>query len=146
MTHNYWRMVIYNLCCALGHAYEGWFDSSEQFTEQHEAGSLECPLCGCPDVEKKPHASAIARGQGGGEPPTYPVLQQQVRAVMQRIASVVRANTEDVGERFVTEARAIHSGEVPPRAIRGQASAEDERELRDEGVPVVRVYLPDYDA
>ena len=37
----------------------------------------------------------------------------------------VISSTEDVGERFLEEARRIHYGEAKERGIRGRASAEE---------------------
>ena len=54
----------------------------------------------------------------------------------------VMANTEDVGERFAEEARKIHYGESEERGIRGQASAEETRELLDEGIGVLPLAVP----
>lgn len=55
----------------------------------------------------------------------------------------VLSNTEDVGERFADEARAIHHGEAPARHIRGQASPEQADALRDEGIEVMTLAVPD---
>jgi hypothetical protein len=52
------------------------------------------------------------------------------------------ANTEDVGRRFPEEARKIHYEEVPRRAIRGVATADEARDLADEGIPVVSLPVP----
>ena len=52
------------------------------------------------------------------------------------------AATEDVGPRFATEARRIHEGEAPERAIRGQATREETEALLDEGIPVLPLPLP----
>jgi hypothetical protein len=52
------------------------------------------------------------------------------------------ARTEDVGERFATEARRIHYGETPERAIRGQATADEREALRDEGIEIMALPLP----
>ena len=43
------------------------------------------------------------------------------------------AQTENVGRAFPEEARKIHYEEAPKRGIRGQATAEEAEELRDEG-------------
>ena len=51
-------------------------------------------------------------------------------------------NTEDVGERFATEARRIHYGEIEARGIRGEASADDRQALREEGIEVMSMRLP----
>ena len=44
------------------------------------------------------------------------------------------SSVENVGRRFPEEARKIHYEEVPARPIRGQASADEARELADEGI------------
>jgi hypothetical protein len=53
------------------------------------------------------------------------------------------SNTEDVGERFPEEARRIHYGEVEERGIRGRATREDADALREEGIDVMALPLPD---
>ena len=59
-----------------------------------------------------------------------------------RAAREVMAKTEDVGERFVEEARKMHYGEAEERGIRGQATPEQARSLADEGIPVFTLPLP----
>ena len=54
----------------------------------------------------------------------------------------VEAVTEDVGPRFADEARAIHEGRAPERAIRGEADAAEARALADDGVPVLPLPFP----
>lgn len=54
----------------------------------------------------------------------------------------VMANTEDVGERFADEARAMHYGDTEQRSIRGQASREEAIELLEEGIEVMPLLLP----
>ena len=52
-------------------------------------------------------------------------------------------NTEDVGERFADEARAMHSGDADQRNIRGSTSPEVAQELIEEGIDVMALpYLP----
>src|SRR5665811_433496 len=55
----------------------------------------------------------------------------------------VMSSTEDVGERFPEEARRIHYGEVEERGIRGRASREDAEALREEGIEVTALAVPD---
>ena len=49
----------------------------------------------------------------------------------------IEANTDDVGAKFPQEARAIHFGEAPERAIRGRASLEEAKSLLEDGVGVL---------
>jgi len=55
-------------------------------------------------------------------------------------------NFEDVGERFADVALKIHYGEEERRNIRGTTTPEEEENLREEGVPFVKVPLPKFDA
>lgn len=54
------------------------------------------------------------------------------------------AQTEDVGERFADQARAMHQGDIAQRNIRGRASPEVAMALIEEGIDVVP--LPDLPA
>ena len=48
----------------------------------------------------------------------------------------IRANAEDVGERFYEEARKIHYGESEARGIIGQASPDEAQALTEEGIEI----------
>ncbi len=52
---------------------------------------------------------------------------------------------ENVGERFPEEARRIHYDEVPARSIRGVATADETRDLLEEGIVVLPAPVPPED-
>ncbi|MEP7058563.1 MAG: DUF1178 family protein [Caldimonas sp.] len=135
-------MKVLNLRCANDHRFEGWFDSEDDFQSQQQRSLVQCPLCGDGAVERLPSAPRLNVSNLRAEPalPVAPAAQQSqwLRAVRHMLAT-----TEDVGERFPEEARRIHYGEVEERGIRGQASREAAEALREEGIDVVAVALPD---
>jgi hypothetical protein len=135
-------VVVYNLSCDNAHEFEGWFASTEAFQHQHEGGRLSCPVCGSSAVAKLPSAPYVnvARTEVPKETAVTgsPDFMAKLRA---RIVEFALKHTEDVGERFPEEAREIHYGEAPERAIRGQASREEVEELRDEGIEVVALSM-----
>jgi hypothetical protein len=48
-----------------------------------------------------------------------------------------------VGTDFVKQARAMHEGEAPERAIHGEARLDEARKLAEEGIPVMPLpFLP----
>ena len=49
----------------------------------------------------------------------------------------VKENADNVGDNFAEEARKIHYKEAPARGIYGQATAEQAKDLIEEGVEVV---------
>ena len=64
---------------------------------------------------------------------------------MNKAASKIRKEIEDkcdyVADNFADEARAIHYGEKPERAIYGEATASEAADLKEEGVGIAP--LPD---
>jgi hypothetical protein len=54
----------------------------------------------------------------------------------------VVANTQDVGDRFAHQARAMHYGEAEPRSIRGQTTQREAIELLEEGIEVMPLPMP----
>jgi hypothetical protein len=55
-------MRVFNLACAQGHAFEGWFSSSENFDQQLAGSMIACPVCDSTKIEKKLSAPAVLRG------------------------------------------------------------------------------------
>jgi len=145
-------MKVLNLQCSQAHAFEGWFSSEGDFQDQLARGLLECPLCGDKAVAKLPSAprlnlsGAADAPAPGGEPARQADVAAlppaAVQAAWLHMARQVMAHTEDVGERFAEEARRIHYGEAAERAIRGQATPQQTRELLDEGIAVLPLPLP----
>lgn len=137
-------MKVLNLRCGNGHGFEGWFGSDEEFLEQNGRGAIDCPLCADRVIARMPSAPRLnlsgAREQPAAQPSPQPA---DLQAAWLAAARQIMAQTEDVGERFPDEARRIHYGEVPHRGIRGQATPEQREALRDEGIEVVSVALPD---
>jgi hypothetical protein len=72
-------------------------------------------------------------------PPAKPEVQRvaadrELAAAMRKLRAEVEAKSEYVGPRFSEEARKIHYEEVPARGIHGEATAEEAKALREEGI------------
>ena len=135
-------MIVFDLLCTRGHAFEGWFASGAEFDRQKAARLLSCPVCDGFDVERRPSAKVrTAKARTAKAPAAAPAPvsagQDAIAGIppelLAKLREVVR-NTEDVGERFPEEARKIHYDEAPPRSIRGQASREEAEALAEEGI------------
>jgi hypothetical protein len=139
-------MKVLNLRCNNGHGFEGWFASDDAYMDQNERGLVECPLCADRRVSRLPSAPRL--NLSGPRQDAAPEVADQVVSGVSMQAQWLKAvrhlidNTEDVGERFATEARRIHYGEIEARGIRGQASADDRQALREEGIEVMSMPLP----
>ena len=139
-------MKVLDLSCANDHSFEGWFASEEEFTGQLGRGLVACPLCNDTAIVRLPSAPRLNVSRQRGAPPV-PATVDGARAQMQarwlRGVREMMKNTEDVGAKFPEEARRIHYGEAEQRGIRGQASAADAVALREEGIEVVAVSVPE---
>lgn len=154
-------MIKYQMRCSTGHLSEVWFRDSASCDEQLAAGQVFCPSCGSGEMTKalmtpgvvSTSSKGAERDAADGEPPSQPAvatpaepqrqmamtadaMRREIEGRLRALRAQVEASSEDVGDRFATEARAIHSGESEERAIRGQCTVEDARDLIDEGVPV----------
>ncbi len=139
-------MKVLNLRCGQQHDYEGWFASEEDFVSQSERAIVACPLCGDTTVVRLPTAPRLnVSRHAAAETPAPREVRTEMTLQSQWLRAVrhVMSTTEDVGERFPEEARRIHYGEVEERGIRGKASKEDADALREEGIEVMALPLPD---
>ncbi|MEN7537119.1 DUF1178 family protein [Aurantiacibacter flavus] len=154
-------MIVFELSCDQGHAFEGWFRSSEDFAMQQDKGLLCCPQCGSSAIDKAPMAPAVPRKgnqiveramtaepQGPAEPQA-PVanapMPPKVAAALEQLAKAqadALKNSTWVGKGFAEQSRAMHYGEREQAAIHGEASIDEARELLEEGVPIAPLPLP----
>lgn len=146
-------MIRYALKCEDGHSFESWFQSAGAFDALKSAGHVTCVVCGSANVDKAIMAPRVApkgntatqatAAEQMAEPnatgPTVGPLSGPPSAAEQafaRLRDKIERETEDVGSRFADEARAIHHGEAPERAIRGEARIDEARALHEEGINV----------
>ncbi len=136
-------MILFALRCAGDHEFEGWFRDGATFDRQSAAGKIACPHCGDRSVTKAPMAPRVARSRPAEAAPS----PAQVRQVLAELRRQVETNCDYVGDRFAEEARRIHYGEGDRRGIYGEASADDAKDLADEGIEVNQIpWLPRTDA
>ena len=130
-------MIRYSLICDRGHEFEGWFGGAEAYDVQARRGQVICPECGSSKVSKAPMAPNLAPRRDSGSGPIAPsAKERQMRALAREMRAHVEKNADYVGERFPEEARKIHYEEAEPRGIYGEASPQEAKALRDEGVEV----------
>jgi hypothetical protein len=125
-------MIRYALRCNNGDEFEAWFADSAAYDSQAAQGDLLCPLCGSTGVQKALMAPAVRRSDRGGTPNPRAVAM----AMAAKVKEHIRDNFDYVGERFASEARKIHDGDIPDRPIWGEATTEDARAMAEEGLPV----------
>lgn len=125
-------MILFQLRCGKDHHFDGWFRDNAAFDRQAAAGHVACPVCGETSVEKAIMAPRLNRATG--QALDAPDVARALRQVLGELRKSVEANCDYVGERFPEEARKIHYGESEARAIYGEASGDEAKELAEEGI------------
>lgn len=124
-------MIKYDLVCRKDHRFEGWFASSSAYDDEAAKGRVTCPVCNSKKISKAPMAPAVK----GGDMPS----PAEMRQALVKLRRHVESTAEHVGDRFADEARAIHHGDADDRPIYGEATAEDSKALKEEGIAVAQI-------
>jgi len=126
-------MIRYALTCRKDHSFEGWFRDSAAYDQQSKKNLIACPVCGTAKVSKAPMAPAVSKKADLAEAASK---AKAVKEFVLNLRKKVEETSEYVGERFPTEARAIHYGDAEERQIYGEATLKDAHDLIEEGIPV----------
>lgn len=135
-------MIQYALRCSKGHTFDSWFKSADAFDRLLTANMVSCSVCGGTDVQKAIMTPRVQSRQNTKEP----TLREPAGPAEQALAEMrrqVEENSTYVGGKFAEEARAQHDGDMPERAIYGEARPDEARKLIEDGVPVAPLpFLP----
>ena len=139
-------MIRYALSCKDGHAFESWFKSASAYDALAAAGHVACPVCGSAAVEKAlmtPALRPTRAAEATAERPALTAPSTPVEEALTALQRQIEEISEYGGMNFAAEARRIHAGAAPERAIHGEARAEEAKKLIEEGVPVAPLpFLP----
>ena len=124
-------MIVFDLHCAdSGETFEAWFRSSADYDEQRDANLVRCPFCNSARVAKAPMAPRVPRKAGDSPLAKVAALQAEMLK-----------DSRWVGDEFADTARAMHSGEIEPAQVHGNATLAQAKALVDDGVPVAPLPL-----
>ena len=124
-------MIVYNLRCAKDHSFEAWFRDSATYDAQAEAGEVLCPVCGNTKIAKAPMAPNISSSKTSSPDVAGAA---EVMGKLRELRAAVESNSDHVGDKFPEEARKIHYGETEKRNIHGDATPDEAKALKEEGV------------
>lgn len=127
-------MIVFDLCCANNHRFEGWFDNGDDCERQLAQGQIACPLCDDTRVERVLSPVSIQKKTS----PSRAEWKMAYQA-WRKVSEYVRENFEDVGHRFAKEALEVHYGQAEERNIRGVTTEQEENMLEKEGVSFVKI-------
>ncbi len=153
-------MIKYNLKCISKNCdkkepFDGWFDNIDSFEKQKKLGFLTCPYCGSTEIiknlmspsiksSKKSNKKLINERQNHNQTSKDLINKKHITegtlndtiTILRSLKKEIENKAENVGSKFVKEARAIKSGKAKDRPIYGTAKPEKIEELKDEGIEV----------
>jgi len=132
-------MIAYDLQCANGHNFEGWFEDGKAYETQEKKGLISCPVCHDASVYRVPSTFAIK-----SSPEVKDVIEKStdLKQISEKVVDFVEKNFNDVGCDFAKEALKMHYGVTEAKNIRGFSTKEEENTLKKEGIQFFKIPMP----
>jgi hypothetical protein len=133
-------MIRFALKCENDHRFESWFQSGGAFETLSARGLVECPSCGATRISKDLMAPKVTASRKKADTPTKAMTtapDPDVADAIKKLKDHVEANSDYVGQDFAREARAMHAGDTPERAIYGEVKSDEAKKLVEDGVPAL---------
>jgi hypothetical protein len=131
-------VIIYDLKCEKGHAFEGWFQDQLTWNLQKSQKLVSCPVCSSSNIEIVPSSVTI---MGKDSRAASKLQEKEVSPIkaLQALHQYIDKNFEDVGDKFAEVALKIHCGEEEKRNIKGTTTPQEENSLKEEGVQFIKI-------
>ena len=140
-------MIVFDLACACGFTFEGWFQDRQDFENQQNTSLIECPECSSHKVRKilspirfqSPGSDVDSQSKQNC---TDSISREDAEIALETLQKFVAENFKDVGADLAKESLKIHYGISEPRNIRGVTTDSEEKKLREEGINLIKIPMP----
>jgi hypothetical protein len=133
-------MIAFDLECSKGHIFEGWFENLRSFEEQSAKKLISCPYCNDTGVRKVISPVAMKTSSRPDERKDTDAIDYERLA--RGLVDYINKNFEDVGADFAREALKMHYGVSEKKNIKGSATAEEEKMLKEEKIEFFKIPVP----
>ena len=129
-------MIKYKLICKdCNIKFDSWFASSNEYEKLKKRKFLTCHRCNSLKVEKTLMAPQLINSKSKFETKLDTLKHQKIKKTIKNYQKFIKDNFQYVGDNFAYEARSIHYNcKKKSKAINGNASKQDLRELKEEGI------------
>ena len=135
-------MIKYQLNCKnCNNIFDSWFASSKEFEKLKKLDLINCNTCNSLKIDKSIMSPRISPNLNSKKQNSSLKINE-VKTKIKEFQKYIKKNFEYVGENFIYEARSIHYGNKKPKTkkgIYGNASTEDIKELKEEGIEITHV-------
>ena len=127
-------MIVFNLICShCTSSFEGWFENTKDYNKQIRNGLLTCPFCNSTQIKKGLMAPNVSKKSNS----KISKRNKSIASNVKKLKKIIEKEFDYVGDKFTEEAKKIKYGETKKRAIYGEASVEQTKELMDEDIDVL---------
>ena len=127
-------MIVFNLnCFDCAYSFEGWFENTKDYNKQIRKGLLTCPSCNSTHIKKGLMAPNVSKKSNS----KISKRNKSIASNVKKLKKIIEKEFDYVGDKFTEEAKKIKYGEAKERAIYGEASIEQTKELIDEDIDVL---------
>ena len=127
-------MIVFNLKCSdCDYSFEGWFENTKDYNKQIKKDLVSCPSCNSFQIKKALMAPNVAKKSNT----IISKKNKSIASNIKKLKKIIEKEFDYVGDKFTEEAKKIKYGEVKERAIYGEASIEQTKELIDEDIDVL---------
>ena len=133
-------MIKYNLKCLNDHEFESWFSDSEEFDKLNKKKLLECIYCSSNKISKSIMAPMISSQRENFL--QIEVINKNLQSEKKKLLELrrfVEKNYEFVGSNFSKKVREIYYDKKNKKTIYGTTTAEERKELADEGIDLMSI-------
>ena len=127
-------MIVFNLKCSDCYfSFEGWFENTKDYNKQIKQQLVSCPSCNSLHIKKGLMAPNVSRKSNT----KISKKNKSIASNIKKLKNIIEKEFDYVGDKFTEEAKKIKYGEADERAIYGEASIEQTKELIDEDIDVL---------
>ena len=127
-------MIKYKLFCKdCSVNFDSWFSSSTEFEKVKRLKFLNCIKCGSKSISKSLMAPNIMKTKNRSNL-IDSSKKLKIKNKLREYQKFIKNNFQYVGDNFTYEARSIHYGKKETKNIYGNASLQDIKELKEEGI------------
>ena len=129
-------MIKYKLTCNdCNIVFDSWFASSKEYEKLKQKKFLVCHNCNSQKIKKTLMAPQIINSNKKPKDAFEAAKHKNIRKTIKDYQKFIKGNFKYVGENFAYEARSIHYDKKKKiKNIYGNASKQDLRELKEEGI------------
>ncbi len=129
-------MIKYKLYCKnCEYKFDSWFASSNEYERLKKKKLLTCHKCNSSKVDKTIMAPQLMNSKSKLDEKMNFKKFNEVKKTIIGYQKFIKDNLKFVGDNFAYEARSIHyNNKKKSKGIYGNASKEDLKELREEGI------------